>query len=86
MPRATRRNWRLRCRPEAHVSPSSRTTFMKRQKERARQEKQRSKMDRRAQKKQEQSSAPLDSLIDTEAAASQMLTPEELQGQREDQE
>ena len=51
---------------------------MKRQKERSRQEKQRSKMERRDQKKQEQGSTPAEPLIDMEAAANQMLTPEEL--------
>ena len=60
------------------MSPSSRSTFMKRQKERSRQEKQRSKAERRDQKKQEQGSTPAEPIIDTEAAANQMLTPEEL--------
>lgn len=57
---------------------------MKRQKERSRQEKQRSKMERRDQKKQQQASLPAEPLIDTEAAANQMLTPEELLERRED--
>lgn len=60
------------------MSPTSRTTFTKRQKERARLEKQRDKAERRSQKKLEQGNTPADSLIDEEAAANQMLTPEEL--------
>jgi hypothetical protein len=63
-----------------HLSPSSRTTFAKRQKERARQEKQKSKAERRTQRK-EQGSTPADSMIDAEAAANQLLTPEEIMNQ-----